>query len=67
MFETLFNKYLADLESNNRDSVIVSSYLNNMCLDYQEKNTNARIVIDYISGMTDEFFLKEYEKNNKLN
>lgn len=62
MFETLFNKYLSDLESNNKDSMIISSYLNNMCQDYQEKNTRTRIVIDYISGMTDEFFLSEYEK-----
>ena len=30
--------------------------------EYNENNTNARKVIDYMSGMTDDFFLKQYKK-----
>ncbi len=62
MFESLFDKYLNDLKNNNEDSLIVSSYLKNMSKCYQDNNTYERIVIDYISGMTDDFFLKEYDK-----
>jgi len=40
--------------------------LNNMCEDYKNNNTKARIVIDYMSGMTDDFFLKEYKKISKI-
>jgi len=66
MFESLFEKYLSDLENSNNDSMIISSYLNNMCEDYKNNNTKARIVIDYMSGMTDDFFLKEYKKISKI-
>ena len=61
-FETLFNTYLNDLKNNNFSSPIINSYLKNMCIDYRKNNTNERIVIDYIAGMTDEYFLREYER-----
>ncbi len=63
MFKTLFLKYLDDLKTNNDKSLIISSYLNNMDLQYKTNNTKERIVLDYIAGMTDEYFLKEYKKN----
>jgi dGTP triphosphohydrolase len=33
-----------------------------MTEEYINNTSNARKVIDYISGMTDDFFLEEYEK-----
>ena len=63
MMNTLFNKYMDDLKNNNGESNIIKSYLNNMSAEYK-KNTNERIVIDYIAGMTDDYFMKEY--NNYL-
>ena len=30
-----------------------------------KKNTDARIVIDYIAGMTDDYFVREYNNNCK--
>ena len=63
MFKTLFNKYLLDLNSFNKNTKIVKYYLA-MNEKYQ-KNTYERIVIDYIAGMTDDFFLKEYNKISK--
>ena len=30
--------------------------------DYKKNTSNARIVIDYISGMTDEYFISEFSK-----
>ena len=37
-----------------------------MSLEYKTNNTKERIVIDYIAGMTDDFFLKEYAKLKTL-
>lgn len=65
MLNTLFNKYMKDLENNNTDSNIIKSYLANMSDEYKNNNSNARIVIDYIAGMTDDYTLREY--NNYLN
>ncbi len=65
MLNTLFNKYMNDLENNNTDSNIIKSYLANMSDEYKNSNSNARIVIDYIAGMTDDYTLREY--NNYLN
>ena len=61
MLNTLYETYMSDLENNNQDSNIIKSYLNNMSLEYK-KNSNGRIVIDYIAGMTDDYTLKEYNK-----
>ena len=65
MLNTLFNKYMKDLENNNADSNIIKSFLANMSDEYKNSNSNARIVIDYIAGMTDDYTLREY--NNYLN
>ena len=61
MFYVLYDKYLSDIKNNNQKSPIYYSYLNNMCKEYRENNTNERIVIDYIAGMSDEYFIKQYK------
>ena len=43
----------------NRKSTIFTSYLNNMDEIYLQ-NTLERIVIDYIAGMTDDYFISQY-------
>ena len=70
MLNTLYNKYIEDLENNNQESNIIKSYLNNMCEEYKKNNNIKRIVIDYIAGMTDDYCKIEYNKcmengNNK--
>ena len=59
MFRTLFKSYLNDLKTNNRKSTIFTSYLNNMDEIYLQ-NSLERIVIDYIAGMTDDYFISQY-------
>jgi len=61
-FNQLFNTYLSDIKNNNEDSPIIHSYLKNLDKKYQENNTQERIVIDYIAGMTDDYFLNEYKR-----
>lgn len=63
MFREIFNKFMNDLNNMNKDSSIYKSFLNNMSDEYK-KNTKERIVLDYISGMTDEFFEKQYQEIN---
>lgn len=55
----LYNKYLDDLNNHNTDSKIYTVFLDDGKKDYMEKTDNRRIVIDFIAGMTDDFFLDE--------
>lgn len=64
-FSTLFDSYLNDIKNNNEESPIIKSYLNNMSKEYKDNNTNERIVIDYIAGMTDDYFLSEAKRITK--
>ncbi|MBQ3420728.1 MAG: phosphohydrolase, partial [Romboutsia sp.] len=63
----IFNNYLKDLDSNNKDSLIYRMFLNNKSDNYINNNSNKRIVIDFIAGMTDDFFLNEVKKACKNN
>ena len=54
-----------DLDSNNKESNIIKSYLNNMSEEYKNNNKE-RIVIDYIAGMTDDYCKLEYNKYKKI-
>lgn len=62
MFETLFQKNLEYLNNNDITQDIFKIYLNHMKESYVEKTAKERIVIDYIAGMTDEFFASQYNK-----
>ncbi len=64
MFNTLFEKYVKDIKENNDQSVILKKYLVSMSDEYK-KNTPERIALDYIAGMTDDYFLKQYNLINK--
>ncbi len=63
VFNKLYDKYLSDLINNNIDSSIYKFYLNKMSDDYKSSTSKQRKIIDYISLMTDEFLIKEYENN----
>lgn len=68
MFETVFETNLKYLKENIKETNIYQIYLNNMTEEYKNNTTKERIVIDYIAGMTDDYFTKEYikiiDKNN---
>lgn len=61
MYNTLFNYYLNALNSNDITNDIYKVYLNNMNPEYKDEKKE-RIVIDYISGMTDDYFINSYNK-----
>lgn len=56
--EKLYKKCLDDLNQNNLDSDIYQVYLKNANPEYIKNTNNKRIVLDYIAGMTDEYFLE---------
>ena len=65
MFRVVFNKCLYLLENEIKDSNIYKYFLNDMSDEYKN-NSNVRIVIDYIAGMTDDYFINEYNILKKI-
>lgn len=61
MFNTLYYSYLDALTKKDTKSSIYANFLNSMDSNYHNTNPK-RIVIDYISLMTDTYFLNEYNK-----
>ena len=60
--EKLFSTYLEAINNDDEESIIYKIFLNNQNEDYNNKTSNKRKVIDFISGMTDEMFLEEITK-----
>ncbi|NMA50955.1 MAG: HD domain-containing protein [Mollicutes bacterium] len=63
-FRCVVKGLLEDLKTKNKKSSIYTDFLSNMSKAYL-KTPAERIVIDYVSSMTDEAFNKEYERRNK--
>ena len=61
-FNKLFSKYLHDLEYTKKDSAIYTLFLDNMADEYIKNTDHKRVVIDFIAGMTDDYFIHSYEK-----
>ncbi len=57
----IFDRYLEDIESNNKDSVMYN-FLNDKSEEYLNNTPDKRKVIDFIAGMTDEMFIREISK-----
>jgi dGTPase len=62
MFSKLFEIYLKQIEENKIDEDIYKLFLNDMVSEYLQNTNNSRKVIDYIAGMTDAYFIRQYEK-----
>ena len=61
MFRNLFEKYIADGVSNHQ-SYIGDHFLKDMNAEYKTKTDDRRKVIDFIAGMTDDFFNNQYKE-----
>ncbi|MCK5312208.1 MAG: HD domain-containing protein [Desulfobacteraceae bacterium] len=59
MFRFLFEKYLDDLEKQDKNSFIFKDYLKGLSEDYHKDHSNAQIVRDFIAGMTDSYFINK--------
>ena len=61
-FNKLYEVYYDALINDKKANIIWKDFLSNMDEEYLKSNIPGQIVIDYISGMTDNYFEKEYEK-----
>ena len=58
LFERLFSRFLADLEAGREDSPIWTDFVSGMDPAYSASHTAAAIVRDFMSSMTDAYFLR---------
>lgn len=65
-FRKVFNYSMKSLENNDENALINSDYLNHMSFNYINNTSNARKVIDFIAGMTDEYLLKHVKMIDNL-
>lgn len=61
-FNKLFDLYLEHITKKKTNEDIYTIFLNDMDNSYVMNNTPQRIVIDYLAGMTDNFFNYQYQK-----
>ena len=62
MFNQLFKLYYDQILNKENKEDIYVLFLNNMCSEYLNNTSPARKVLDYIAGMTDNFFIGQYNK-----
>ena len=58
----IYQRYLSDIEKENKMSIIYKIFLNSQSEDYLKETNPKRMVIDFIAGMTDDLFLQEIKK-----
>jgi dGTPase len=58
LFETLLN----DLQKHKEQSYIWKNYVHNKTERYISQTTSVQMIVDFISGMTDRFFIKTLER-----
>jgi dGTPase len=58
-FRHLFARFIADLEKENRTSVIFTEFLDGMDESYARDHKPGEIVRDFIAGMTDSYFIRQ--------
>lgn len=62
MFQVLFEVYMQDIKSGQVRNEEFGHFLKGMSPRYFKKNPRSRVVLDFIAGMTDKFFLNQFRK-----
>ncbi|MFO7760737.1 MAG: deoxyguanosinetriphosphate triphosphohydrolase family protein [Thermodesulfobacteriota bacterium] len=58
-YRTLFTAYLDDIKSGGANRTAFSEFINKMDISYRQGADPARLVADFIAGMTDDYFLNQ--------
>ena len=58
----IYQTYLDDIRSHNTSSIIYRIFINSQTSKYLSNNSDERIVIDFIAGMTDDLFISEVKR-----
>lgn len=62
MFQYLFKEYLGGLKDDKRSSPVWRDFLKDSPDSYRQNTPPARIVVDFISGMTDDYFNNQFKE-----
>lgn len=60
MFESLFHRFCEDIAGNHRDSVVFTRFLDGKSGRYLDSHRPEEMVRDFIAGMTDQYFLRQF-------
>lgn len=63
MYHLLFEKYLSDLKEADSESSVHKSFLSDMDSSYRENTPPERMIVDFLSGMTDDYFNMKFTEN----
>ena len=66
MFTYLFYTCVKQIENKEKNEKIFTVFLNYKCEDYVKNTSSKRVAIDYIAGMTDDYFIREYNRLKKV-
>ena len=62
MFNYVLNKNLEYLKNNDSNATIFKWMKNELNHSYRDKYSDARIVADYVSGMTDDYLMNSFRE-----
>jgi dGTPase len=65
MFRLLFHTYKKEIMEHDSTSKIYKVFLSDKDPSYLKNSTPSRLAIDYIAGMTDDYFVNEYKRIHK--
>ena len=63
LYRSLFERLLGDIEKNNHSSPIYTEFLDGLSPEYIDSHANAEITRDFIAGMTDQYFLRQFPEH----
>lgn len=63
--QKLYRKYLEDIKSQNKKSIIYTLFLDHQSTTYLQSTNDKRKVIDFLCGMTDDLFIKQVKMLDK--
>ncbi len=63
MFKLMYQQYLTELLEQDEGSGIYKNYISGMTPEYRANNRPERMVIDYMAGMTDDYFNHQFRKH----
>lgn len=66
MYNTLFKNYKKVLEDKDTSNDIYKIFLNDMTDEYLNNTSDSRKVIDYLAGMTDDYFINRYNEISNI-
>lgn len=66
MYNVLFKHYMNAINKEDKTNDIYVVFLDDMSSEYLSNTSNARKVLDYIAGMTDDYFINRYNEISSI-